>query len=116
MESFVNLHGSAIVGTLSTFDRLIFKGHLMSLQSPGGMFAYLDKAGVPLLGFGRFVDQQSEAVKTHAKQVAQHEGRPYVYDETGQLTRRGGKTKEQWARELAERDGIKEGLIGILAT
>jgi hypothetical protein len=116
MENFLNLHGSAIAGTLSTFDRLIFKGHLMSLQSPGGMFVYLDKAGVPLSGFGRFVDKQSEALKSHAKQVAQQAGRPYVYDQTGQMTRRGGKTKEQWAKELAEQDGIKEGLIGILAT
>ena len=38
METFLSIHQDAILGTLSTFDRMIFKGHLTSFF-PEGAFA-----------------------------------------------------------------------------
>lgn len=37
MRDFIDCHGDAVAGTISTFDRLIFKGHLTRF-SPNGAF------------------------------------------------------------------------------
>src|SRR3972149_3728559 len=57
----------------------------------------------------RFVLTQAYRLKDHARQMAAREGRPYQY--FGERTR-----KEDLARQLAERDGIEEGLVCVFAT
>ena len=57
----------------------------------------------------RFVLTQAYALKDHARQMAAREGRPYQY--FGERTR-----KEDLARQLAERDGIQDGLVAVFAT
>jgi hypothetical protein len=52
----------------------------------------------------QFVMTQAYRLKDHARQLAAREGRPYQY--FGERVR-----KEDLARQLAERDGITEGLV-----
>jgi hypothetical protein len=40
MAIFLDLHRDAIGGTIATFDRLIFKGHLNALFPPGAFKRY----------------------------------------------------------------------------
>jgi hypothetical protein len=39
METFLSIHQDAIIGTLSTFDCMIFKGHLTKLFPSGAQTA-----------------------------------------------------------------------------
>lgn len=45
------IHHDAIVGALSTFDRLIFKGYITSLFPAGSMGCFLSRQGVLLRDF-----------------------------------------------------------------
>jgi hypothetical protein len=41
MNSFLELHGLSISGTINTFDRVIFKGHLNGFFPSGAFGRYL---------------------------------------------------------------------------
>jgi hypothetical protein len=59
--------------------------------------------------YAGFVYRQSEAVRLAAEQWAAAEGRPCVFLKTC------GR-KEAWAKDIAARDGVSEGLVAILRT
>jgi len=114
MSAFEIVHQDRVVGKLVGFDRLIFKGHLSRLYQPGGMKGFLDSQGVLLKGFAAYVSKMTAEVKAHAQQMAAEAGRPYVY--LGQTySKRTGTSKEDLARQIAERDKVSEGLVCVLA-
>ena len=66
MSAFEIVHQDRVVGKLSCFDRLIFKGHLSGLF-PDGAFAYfLHSQDVLLKDFGRYVKQMTDQLKGEA--------------------------------------------------
>ena len=95
------------------FDRMIFKGHLMRLYHPDGVRVFLWNQDVPLTRFADWAKKTTEALCVHAQRSAEEAGRPYIYLEHN-TTRDTGRTKEDLAREIAERDGISDGLVCIL--
>ena len=113
MSDFEDIHASRLLGSLTMFDRMIFKGHLLRLYHPGGVQAFLWNQGVALTGFARWATKTTEELCLHARRSAEEAGRPYVYLKYG-TTRANGHTKEDLARAIAERDGISEGLVCIL--
>ncbi len=114
METFLSIHRDVISGTLSTFDRIIFKGHLLDFFPAQGLPNFLNRQGILLKDFGGYVQATSEELKTHIQQVAKDAGRPYLYLEKN-LTAKGGQSKEDRAREIAHQDGVTTGLIGVFA-
>ena len=67
MNTFPSIHQDKIEGTLSTFDRMIFKGHLTSFF-PQGTFArylYLYQQGVLLKEFKPHESRTSEQLKAY---------------------------------------------------
>lgn len=115
MDTFLSIHQNSILGTLSTFDRMIFKGHLTGFFPDGAFARFLSKQGVLLKDFKSYVETRTAILKTHAQQLAQDAGRPYLYLEKASTARRG-TSKEEQARAIAARDGITEGLICVFAT
>jgi len=107
VRQFVNKHQAKITGTISCFDRILFKGHL-PLEWPDAMERFISRQGLRIKDFARFVSQQSEQIKQHAKAMADRTERPYIY-----LS--GPVRKEDRARAIAQRDRITEGLVCILA-
>ena len=114
MSAFEMVHQDRIAGKLACFDRVIFKGHLSRFFPAGGFKAFLDAEGVLLKDYGRYVAARTDELKAHAKAMAETAGRPYIYL-PGAHTKAGGNGKEDLAREIAERDGISDGLICVLA-
>jgi len=55
MTSFESTHGEHIIGTLTTFDRMIFKGHLTGLFPEGAFGRFLNTQGVLLKGYDGYV-------------------------------------------------------------
>jgi hypothetical protein len=114
MSAFEIVHQDRIAGKLTCFDRLVFKGHLTRLHQPGGMKGFLDHEGVYLKDFARYVTTMTGKIKAHAQQTAEAAGRPYLYLAKTH-TKRSGTSKEDLARGIAERDGVEEGLVCVLA-
>ena len=108
MDSFVQRHADKITGILSCFDRLILKGHL-PLSYPSGMEGFLHRHRILIKDFPKLAKEQSARVKQHARQLAEQAGRPVV--PAPYKTR-----KEEYARRLAQEDGITEGLVCIFTT
>ena len=109
MERFLQQHRAQIIGTLSGFDRLLFCGTLPSLNNPNSLTRFLHIYHILFKDFGRFVQQRSEELKAHAQALAQAHGRPYRY------LRSPGVSKEAIAKEIAQADGIRDGLVCVLA-
>jgi hypothetical protein len=106
MKNFIQLNEKKVQGMLSCFDRMIFRGYL-PIQSGWQMAGFLNRQ----LGRGNlkeFLTETGYALKAHALKLAKEAGRPYRY-----LERKIPMERE--AREMAQRDGIDEGLVCIFA-
>jgi hypothetical protein len=114
MSAFEATHASRVTGSLTMFDRLIFKGHLTGLHKAGGIRAFLRSQGYPLTEWSRYTQHATALITTNAKALAADAGRPYLYLDQA-TTRWSGQTKESYARSIAERDGVSEGLICVLS-
>jgi hypothetical protein len=107
VERFVEKHQAQIAGTIACFDRVLFKGHL-PLGWPDAMEQFISRQGLRIKDFAAFVSRHSERIKQHAKVTAEQAGRPYVH-------LNGPARKESIAQSIAQRDGITDGLVCILA-
>jgi len=107
VQQFITKHRSTITGTISCFDRMLFKGHL-PLGWPGAMEGFLARQGLRIKDFGPFVNRHSERIKQHAKATAERRGRPYIH-----LT--GPIRKEDYVQAMVRRDKITDGLVCVLA-
>jgi hypothetical protein len=114
MEPFVNLHSASVVGTLATFDRMLFKGYLTCLWPRGAFEVFLARQAIPLMEFGNYVELATAELKAHAEGVAAKANRPFIYLASS-TTKRSGQSKEELARSIAERDGIGAGLICVFS-
>jgi len=108
MEKFVQRHREDVIGVLSGFDRLLFRGTLRSISYTQGLDRFLGAVGVKYRDFGQFAESLSQRLKDHAQAMARAAGRPFLYLSSS------CQSKEQVARRLATRDKIQEGLICVL--
>ena len=108
MHEFIAKHRDKIAGTLSGFDRLVFRGTLRSISFADGLRHYLHANGVLLKDFGSHVERVSGELKQASQNEAKDLGRPVRYLNSSQVS------KEEIAREVLAKDGIREGLICVL--
>ena len=108
MEAFLQKHAGAVISTLSGFDRLVFRGTLRMLAHRGGMMQYLWAMQVLLKDFGTHAEALTQRLRQSSEALARQTGRRIHYLASS------GTNKEQVAREIAEADGVKQGLICIL--
>ena len=80
---------------------------LRPLYQPSFMMSYLSRAGVLLKDFAAFASGWTDRVRATAHQLAEQSGRPLTYMHAS------SQRKELLARDLARRDGLTSGLIGI---
>ena len=78
-------------------------------EMTGGMTNFLSRMGVLLKDFGGYVHWTSERLKEASSEMARRLERPIQYLPSA-ATR-----KETVARQIAQRDGIREGLICVLS-
>ena len=83
MTTFESVHEDQILGSLTTFDRVIFKGYLTGLFPNGAFKRFLDRQGVVLKDFGSYVNKATSQLKEHLKGLAREEGCEYKYLASG---------------------------------
>jgi len=109
MYEFIAKHHDKITGTLSGFDRLVFRGTLRSIAHNEGMKSYLWANQVLLKDFGSHVDRVSRRLKEASLTEAERLGRPVKYLTSSQVS------KEEIARDIAATEGIRDGLVCVLS-
>lgn len=105
MNAFIARFRSLITGTLSGFDRLVFRGHLLRLMRPGAMYFFLESAGVRLLDYKDFVYDTTERLKKASLSEAEARDRPVRYLPSPSID------KEALARRLLVEYPVEQGLI-----
>jgi len=108
MDGFIQRHKEDVIGVLTGFDRLLFRGNLRSIAYGQGLDRFLGAVGVRYKDFGPYAEGLSEKLKSHAEQLARATGRPYQY------VSKSTQSKEEIARDIAQRDGITDGLVCVL--
>jgi hypothetical protein len=97
MNQFLTQHRSSVKGVISGWDRIRFRGTIRWLATLSGMARFLSWAM-----------QITAELKNGAAQVCELKGRPVIYVASS------NRRKESIAMEIAERDGIREGLICVI--
>ena len=105
---FLEKHQKDILGVLHAFDRLRLQGSLRYLYCAEIFETYLRQAKVLCKDFKQFAKGLTEAVCQSAARLAQSLQRPFTYVNSSALS------KEELARDLAQRDHIQEGLVAVL--
>lgn len=108
MKTFIQKHEKDVMGSLSGFDRLVFRGTLRRLSFGEGMASYLSFAGVLLKDFANFVLQVTTRLKEASLDLARRTLRPVKYLPSSQVS------KEDLAREIAAKENLSDGLICVL--
>jgi len=109
MKSFVRMLAGLVFGVLNGYDRLMFRGYLRELAYPGGMHRYVNFNGIKLTAFKPHAEKLTATLIQASQEAAQRLGRPIEYLGSPQLR------KEDHARSIAARDGIRDGLIAVLS-
>lgn len=107
MKEFIRKHESRLHGVLCCFDRLLFGGYL-PIMSGWAMAQFLNSLHLNGSTLKAFLLENAERVKDHAVEMAKKQGRPFEYLVTN-------IRKEEKARQLAQRDGITEGLVCVFS-
>lgn len=107
VAQFVAQHAADVTGVISGFDRLRLRGSLRYFYQPSFMKRHLCEAGVRLKQFGGYAKGLSDRVRDAAHALARRRGRPMRYLHSTALR------KDELARQIAARDRIDEGLIGV---
>lgn len=109
MQQFIAKFDKDILGTLSGFDRLVFRGTLPRLSYAEGMRLYLIQNKLLFKDYESHVKAVSQKVKKAALEPFQQQNLPvkYVY---------GRDDKEKIARALATARGITEGDVCALTS
>src|SRR5579862_1611034 len=110
MLEFIRKHAANVIGVLSGFDRLYFRGLLRRLHFPSGLNLYLCLHRIPFKDASDHFMEVSERIKAASVRRAEEQERRVVYLESPQTN------KEQEALKIARRDGVREGLICVLST
>lgn len=109
MQSFLHKHAADVIGILSGFDRLVFRGTVRALSYVEGMRMYLSRQNVLLKDFESFVKRVSREVKDNALALAERLGRPHIYLSSPRVS------KEAVAKEVLARDPVETGLVCALS-
>jgi len=108
-QSVLERHASAIAGSVSCFDRVIFRGYLKHLSHPCGMMQFMASQDALLRDFDRFVRKHTDRIVASTKDMCRQRGRSYTYLNSYHID------KDAMAREIAASQGIGEGLVCCLS-
>jgi hypothetical protein len=110
MNSFLQRHQGQILGVLSGFDRIRFRGSLLLLQSTASVCGWLKQIGVAFKDFAKYAEGQTKQLSRAVNQLAADAGRNVEY-------LNAVVNKEQLIENIRAEKGVaRNGLIAVLST
>ena len=109
MNEFVQRHAEVVMGVLSGWDRMLFRGTHRVLATARGMMNYLWKVQVKLKEFADWSAELTGQIRQAREQVMRDASRPLVY------VNDASASKEELARSIAGRDGIESGPVCLIS-
>jgi len=106
---FEEKYSSEIIGSNSTFDRVIISGSIKPISYKEGLNTYLSAHHILLKDFTNYANKLSTKLKEEAKLIAEREDVEYIYLNNSQIR------KEELIRKKIDKRGNKPGLIAILS-
>ncbi|HEV3444818.1 MAG TPA: hypothetical protein VG099_09255 [Gemmataceae bacterium] len=108
MHTFLTRFAGLVTGVLCGFDRLFFRASLRNLIRPYGLQNYLWANRILFKDFGQHSKKVTARLVASSLGLAQQLGREVRYLNCSEVR------KDDLAREIAARDGIKSGPICVL--
>jgi hypothetical protein len=108
MKTFLQRFGNVVLGVLSGFDRLVFKGKLRQLYSKDGMNCYLSANHVLYKDFKKHAEGITRQVMEASLIERAKQLRRFAYLNSSNIS------KEETARAIAEEQQLKQGLVAVL--
>jgi hypothetical protein len=109
MKPFITKHKRHIIGVLSGWDRVRFRGTIRMLAYTNGLMGWLCERNVLLKHFKPFSMKLTASLKESVLAVAEASRRSVKYLASSTLS------KEDLVQELLRRDNITEGLVCVLS-
>jgi len=110
MQSFLARHDENIKGVLSGFDRVRFRGTLRWLANKQGLCTWLHHQNILLKEFKTYSMSITDTLRESSRLLAERSGRPVKYLYSSRVR------KEHYAHDIAQQDGITEGLVCVLTS
>lgn len=107
MSTFLSRFGTEIKGVLSGWDRIRFRGTIRWLASLRGLGSYLSCRHILFKDFKTYAMSLTERIQWATEELAERDQRPLIY------LRSSGERKETRALEIAQADGVTQGLVAI---
>ena len=108
MDQFTSKHGKSVIGLLSGWDRIVFRGTYRILSVTCGMMEYLWQTSVLLTDFGAHAEAMTAMLLEATREAAERLERPVRYLASS------ATDKEQTAREILQDSPVESGLVCIL--
>jgi len=105
MRKLLELYSDKVIGAISGWDRIRFRGTIRWLASTRGINTYLGTLGVLIKDFGRWAESITMRLRAACAARAAMLGIPLIY------LRSSGVDKDALARHLAEERGLETGDI-----
>lgn len=109
MKQFIDKHQKHIIGFLSGWDRIRFRGTIRMLAYVDGLLGWLNHMKVLNKNFKVFALHLTDRLKRSVESVATAAGRPIRYVASSSLS------KEELVQELLRREGLTEGVVCVLS-
>ena len=108
LDQFIAKHGGEVIGVLSGWDRLVFRGTYRVLSVAAGLMEYLWRASVLLKDFGAHAEAMTRQLRDASLEAAQRLERPVRYLQSS------SSSKEEAALEILRTHPVERGLICVL--
>jgi hypothetical protein len=109
MKRFIHRFSDRVIGTLSGFDRVLFRGSLPGLSTNSRMRDFLYHNHVLLKDFVRYSRQVTGQLKEISQKIAKRKDRPFIYVPSPHAN------KEDIALRVLKEHPINKGLICMLS-
>lgn len=108
MKLFIDRFSNLVKGTISGFDRIVFKGLVLPLMSTSQVMTFCRARGILNKNYKEWIMDQTKSIINGADQYARINcGRPVIHIPTWRIR------KEKLAHEQQQREQISSGLIGV---
>jgi hypothetical protein len=108
MKSFIDKFSNLVKGTISGFDRIVFKGLVLPLMSTSQVMTFCRYRGILNKDYKAWIMDQTKSIINNADQYARTNcGRPIIHIPTWRIR------KEKLAHEQQQKEQISTGLIGV---